>query len=547
MDVRILLVDDSPAVIEALTNILVKQGYQVEAVTNGRSGWHRLVAGAEDRAPMPDLVLLDLNMPEMDGLTLLARLRADARFALLPVVILTVESDSKTQIEALEAGANDYLAKPVQALELLARVQTLLSWKLAERNQKRQMERLIEAGRAFLSTLDLDAILDRAMRITMDEIEAENATIWMREDSGDGLTCRAASGRHATYLLGLHLAHGEGIPGWVLTHQEAVLIADARNDPRRCRRMEAVVDFQMCDLAAVPLIVRGSCIGVLEMINKRDGAFSATDLSWLEVLASTAAAAIANARLFQALRQRTTQLKARNEELDAFAHTVAHDLKTPLGTIVGFAETLEVAYEEISTEDACRYLHMIGRSGRRMNRIIDGLLLLAGVRKAEVEMEPLNMGEMVAEVLERLSGMVQNLKAEIHAPETWPVVLGYAPWIEEVWVNYISNALKYGGRPPRVMLGARQLEDQMTYFWVRDNGKGLSREAQARLFVPFTRLEQGQMEGQGLGLSIVRRIVEKLGGQVSVDSTPGQGSVFGFTLPSVDSQLSDEQGARDVS
>jgi len=103
--------------------------------------------------------------------------------------------------------------------------------------------------------------------------------------------------------------------------------------------------------------------------------------------------------------------------------------------------------------------------------------------------------------------------------------------VEEVWVNYLSNALKYGGQPPRVELGAEQ-KDEMVKFWMRDNGNGIAPEEQARLFTLFTRLEV-RAKGHGLGLSIVQRIVEKLGGQVGVESdgVPGHGSLFCFTLP----------------
>ncbi len=118
---------------------------------------------------------------------------------------------------------------------------------------------------------------------------------------------------------------------------------------------------------------------------------------------------------------------------------------------------------------------------------------------------------------------------------------GYGPWVEEVWANYINNALKYGGRPPRVELGADILpvpsteeskaSKEMVRFWVRDNGHGLTPGEQEQLFALFERLHQVHVEGHGLGLSIVRRIVEKLGGQVGVESKVGQGSVFYFTLP----------------
>ncbi len=147
------------------------------------------------------------------------------------------------------------------------------------------------------------------------------------------------------------------------------------------------------------------------------------------------------------------------------------------------------------------------------------------------------MAGIVSEVQDRLSLMIQEHQPEIIVPKTWPQALGYAPWIEEVWANYLSNALKYGGRPPRVELGysisdfeIRNSKSEIR-FWVRDNGRGLAPEEQAHLFTPFERLSQARIEGHGLGLSIVQRIVHKLGGQVGVESTPDQGSVFYFTLP----------------
>jgi two-component system sensor histidine kinase/response regulator len=157
--------------------------------------------------------------------------------------------------------------------------------------------------------------------------------------------------------------------------------------------------------------------------------------------------------------------------------------------------------------------------------------LLAGVRKkGEVEMRPLDMARIVAEARTRLAYLVEESQAEIILPENWPEALGYAPWVEEVWINYISNAIKYGGHPPRVELGATAEADGFVRFWVCDNGLGLTAYEQARLFIPFTRLDQVHAEGHGLGLSIVRRILERLGGGVGVESQVGRGSVFSFTL-----------------
>ncbi len=225
-----------------------------------------------------------------------------------------------------------------------------------------------------------------------------------------------------------------------------------------------------------------------------------------------------------------SQLERHNAELDAFAHTVAHDLKGPLGALVGFSELL-VDAPTMDEKERASLLAQINQIGWQMNRIVDALLLLSATHRKKVDITPLDMGSIVATVKERLAPMIEEYDAILAEPEEWPTALGFAPWVEEVWVNYLSNALKYGGRPPRVELGAERTGRGQVRFWVRDNGIGLSEEEQARLFAPFTRLRQVSVEGHGLGLSIVRRLVERLGGSVGVESTVGKGSVFSFTLP----------------
>jgi two-component system sensor histidine kinase/response regulator len=191
-------------------------------------------------------------------------------------------------------------------------------------------------------------------------------------------------------------------------------------------------------------------------------------------------------------------------------------------------------YASLPETELRKHLSTIARTSQKMGNIVEELLLLAGIRKTDVELEPLDMAEILAEVNKRLAHMIEEYQAKLVLPGAWPKAFGYAPWVEEIWVNYLSNAIKYGGRPPRVELGATTQADGMVRFWVRDNGPGLSQAEQSRLFVPFTKLAQVRVEGFGLGLSIVRRIVDKLGGQVGVESegVPGRGSTFSFTLPS---------------
>ena len=232
------------------------------------------------------------------------------------------------------------------------------------------------------------------------------------------------------------------------------------------------------------------------------------------------------------------ELQTRIEDLDAFAHTVAHDLQSPLSLMIGYAEVLEQDHTTLPPEKLQTYLHNIARNGRKLSRIVDALLLLAGVHKTAVEVAPLNMADIVAEALQRLRPLIDEYRPDIRLPDIWPQPLGYEPWVEEVWTNYLSNAIKYGGRPPRIELGATGPVDGMIRFWIQDNGSGVTAEEQARLFTPFTRLDRSRARGYGLGLSIVRRIVDKLGGEVGVESDgiPDRGSTFSFTLPSTSDQ-----------
>lgn len=232
-----------------------------------------------------------------------------------------------------------------------------------------------------------------------------------------------------------------------------------------------------------------------------------------------------------ALQRTQKRLQEQVAELDAFAHTVAHDLKNPLGLIMNYAHILNEMSQMLDPTELANYLRVVQQASHKAINIVDELLLLAGVRKTDVKLKPVDMGEVVASAQRRLAFMIEEYGGELSLQESWPQAEGYAPWLEEVWTNYLSNGLKYGGRPPRLELGATPQADGMIRFWVKDNGPGLTPEEQARLFAEFTRLGEVRAQGHGLGLSIVRRIMEKLGGQVGVESEVGQGSLFYFTLP----------------
>lgn len=335
-------------------------------------------------------------------------------------------------------------------------------------------------------------------------------------------------------------------------------VTDLSVIPQRSAFQQALYDEGILSYVIVPLTVRETLVGALHLQSDRAAAFTADHVVIATEIAATLAVAIHQAQLYEVAQQEiaerkqaeltlqayTAELEARNTELDAFAHTVAHDLKTPLTTVIGFSGLLADQGSQLPPKKVRECLLMIEKSAEKMTSIVNELLLLASMRKIdEVAVGPLDMAVIVTEVQNRLAGMVAEYGGTISGPAAWPLTVGYAPWIEEVWANYISNALKYGGAPPHVELGWDQVPTEagtgngngsagsQIRFWVHDDGPGLTEEEQGRLFTPFTRLYQGRTKGHGLGLSIVRRIIEKLGGQVGVESRVGQGSTFFFTLP----------------
>lgn len=254
--------------------------------------------------------------------------------------------------------------------------------------------------------------------------------------------------------------------------------------------------------------------------------------------------AIVIVREISVRKEQEAAILERNAELDAFAHTVAHDLKAPMHHMLGFSTLLYDEIQAIENEQfqhLKKYVQYIQRAAVKAGNIINELLLLASIRQEDVQLQVLDMDLIVKEALKRLELEIDAARATIHLPAIWPQALGHPAWIEEIWTNYLSNGVKYSGTPPMLTLSATKLNDGFVRFMVADNGNGVPSEKHDLLFAPFTRLDRVRAEGHGLGLSIVRRIADKVGGRVGLLNQKNNGACFYFDLPAANSNSNNQQ------
>lgn len=359
-DATLLIVDDKPQNLRLISDFLAEQGFELMLTRSGEQALEKI------ELALPDLVLLDVTMPKMDGFEVCRRLKDNARTASVPVIFMTALDDTAHKVEGFRLGAVDYITKPIQREELLARIQHHLQ----------------------LYTLQKE------------------------------------------------------------------------------------------------------------------------------------------------LLSKSTDLAQKNAELEAYAHTIAHSLKTPLAAASRFLEILQKFKSEDLSADQRHLLQQAASALAMTGGAVDALLLLSTVAQKSVELHPLDMTTVVQQVLNQLADLQARTGAHLKLPAEWPPAMGYAPWVGEVWLNLLSNALKYGGQPPRIEIGGTA-QGAKVRFWVHDNGQTLSETDRNRVFIPFTRLHQERATGHGLGLATVQRIVARLGGKVGAIPGPHGGNEFFFELPAV--------------
>lgn len=292
------------------------------------------------------------------------------------------------------------------------------------------------------------------------------------------------------------------------------------------RQLQVLRELNPRSLVCVPLVAHGDLLGALVLISTHPSRrYGENELRLGAELASRASLAIAHARLYRAAREAT---RARDDVLGV----VAHDLRNPLNTIVLSAQRLLQQQSREGAPRAPSPLCSILSSAHRMDRLIQDLLNVARLDAGQlaVEVHPEPASALLQEAFEAAGPLASGLHLSLDVPETLPWVRADRERLLQVFSNLLGNALKFTPRGGQVTLGAR-VEGDVVRFWVRDTGPGIAPEALEHLFDRFWQARRGDRRGAGLGLSIAKGLVEAHAGHLWVESEPGRGSTFSFTIP----------------
>jgi signal transduction histidine kinase/CheY-like chemotaxis protein len=582
---HILVVDDHAANRDLMTTLLGYAGHSTSEAADGLEALEKV------RAERPALVICDILMPTMDGYEFVRQLRADPQLGHTEVIFCTATFMEKEARQlATACGVSSVLFKPCEPQDILSTVeaalahvaQTDVAWPAPEfdrehlrlltdklvtqtdelRHANQRLSALTELNLRLASERDPFAMLNQVCRGARDLIGAKYAVLGVKHKNGHetvhyatwGLSPEAAARFEGTDIE-------SGLLGQSMQERAPRRVINPGGDPLSLGLPAACPPFVNGLIA--PVISLQKAYGWIFLIDKLgNDAFSDEDERLLAIHAAQAgriyengslylamkhsadllqievnereraaqALKIANETLEQRVETRTAQLREIIEGLESFNRTVSHDLRGPLGGIAGVAKLARDFVASGESAQAERMLELISAQAATTEKLVGSLLSFARSTETALRTQAIDTQALVRDVLEQLQ------PADGRAP--LPVTVGLLPpvradeaLLKQVFVNLITNGLKFAGASlqPRVEVGALREPDR-TVFFVRDNGVGFAPEQAQLMFKPFQRLHGARYEGFGLGLSIVKRIVERHDGAIWAEGAPGQGACFYFSL-----------------
>ncbi len=522
----VLIVEDERFVRQTIRVFLEDAGFQVLEAEDGQQGLRAVLASH------PDVILIDLRMPVMDGITMLAKLQEHAPDT--PTIIASGTGTITDAVDALRLGAWDYLIKPIEDMGILLHVIHRVLERANLLKQQQEYQRRLE-DEIRERTADLEQANEQ-LRREMEERERADAELRRSEDLLKTFiesTQEAIISIDSSGLVTMFNSAAGSMFGWSSDEMLGNPLDRLMPDQYRHKHHEHVQNYftrgkpdaAIGNIVELPALRRDGTVFPMEI------SLSAGHLADERFVIAVARDVTDRKRAEREREDLIKELAAKNSELELFAHTVSHDLKSPLHTIMGFARRMANDLASQQSGRATDDLKCINRACDRMLALMEGLLALGKAGKPATTAEEVSMQQIVQEAIELLAGPIEATGASVIIPNSLPIVSGDPVRLREVWQNLIDNALKHAesNQQTLIKVGMR-VEANQEVFYVEDNGPGIDPAIQKDLFDVFTRSNK-RREGSGIGLAIVKRIIDAHGGKVWIESAgEGDGTTFCFTV-----------------
>ncbi len=431
--------------------------------------------------------------------------------------------------------------------------------------RNRELALINQAGQAFNSTLELGQVLQAILEEMHQLLDITATSFWLRVPETGELVCRRVTGPGIETLLGWRLRPGQGITGHAAQSGKSLIVADTLTEQHYFSDIESKIGVDLRSMLSIPLQVKGEVIGVLNLADTKTGRFTEKDLPLLESIAAAAASAVKNAQLFNEVEQAREAAEQANQAKSVFLATMSHELRTPLNGILGYVQLLK--RDTDINEHQLQNLTTIEQSGQHLLTLINDILDISKVEAGKMDLFFTDFH--FPTFLQNIANMM-TVRAEqkgipfVYLPFDFidNIPLSFSPRqrdlpvgvhadqqrLRQVLVNLLGNAIKFtpaGAVAFKVgpiqdvsdlLETDRQVQPgqiiRKIRFQIEDTGIGIEPEQLELIFQPFEQAgdQKLMIEGTGLGLTISRQMVQIMGGQLKVESTPGRGSKFWFEL-----------------
>jgi len=430
---------------------------------------------------------------------------------------------------------DELLAEKAQAAEQLEREIKQRTTELAQSVE--ELRALGDVSQAVNSTIDLQTVLSTIVAKAVQISNTDAGVIYVFDELDQTLRVRATYGLSEELVAAIQLAGASDALRRAIQDRQPLEIADIRDEPPSPVR-EIAMRAGFRARLVVPLVGTERVVGALVIRRKQPGKFPKGTIHLLQTFAAQSVLAIQNARLFREIEDKSRQLQLASEHKSQFLASMSHELRTPLNAIIGLTEMMVTNAARFGTEKALEPLRRVNAAGTHLLSLINEILDLSKIEagKLELNLERVDLPRLVDEVIGTAGQLAEKNKNRlvVEAQENVGALTADPMRLKQILLNLLSNACKFT-KEGEVALRLRVADGRdWVELAIADTGIGLTAEQQAKLFQDFTQadsLTARRYGGTGLGLAISRKLARMMGGDVTVTSEPGKGSVFSVRLP----------------